>query len=46
MKPLTANQLTLLQLLGDGLCHSGIELGGILGITRAAIWKQINQSID
>jgi BirA family biotin operon repressor/biotin-[acetyl-CoA-carboxylase] ligase len=40
------SQLTLLQLLGDGSCHSGNELGHILGITRSGIWKQINQLID
>ncbi|ARB90802.1 biotin--[acetyl-CoA-carboxylase] ligase [Legionella longbeachae] len=41
----TSSQLTLLQLLGDGCCHSGSELGAVLGITRSAIWKQINQLI-
>ncbi|KTD56598.1 biotin-[acetylCoA carboxylase] holoenzyme synthetase and biotin operon repressor [Legionella santicrucis] len=42
----TSSQLTLLQLLGDGSCHSGSELGTVLGITRSAIWKQINQLIE
>lgn len=41
----TSSQLTLLQLLGDGNRHSGSELGAALGITRSAIWKQINQLI-
>lgn len=41
----TQAQLTLLQLLGDGNCHSGSELGANLGITRSAIWKQINHLI-
>ncbi|BCA94988.1 bifunctional ligase/repressor BirA [Legionella antarctica] len=42
----THSQLILLQILGDGYCHSGNELGDVLGITRSAIWKQINQLID
>lgn len=42
----TLSQLTLLKILGDGTCHSGNELGQALGITRSAIWKQINQLID
>lgn len=42
----TSTQLTLLQLLGDGACHSGSELGATLGITRSAIWKQINHLIE
>lgn len=42
----TSSQLTLLQLLGDGECHSGSELGIALGITRSAIWKQINHLIE
>ncbi|MBL7480008.1 biotin--[acetyl-CoA-carboxylase] ligase [Legionella bononiensis] len=40
------SQRTLIQLLGDGFCHSGNELGNALGITRSAIWKHINQLID
>jgi BirA family biotin operon repressor/biotin-[acetyl-CoA-carboxylase] ligase len=39
-------QKTLLNILGDGLCHSGSELGHILGITRSGVWKHINQLID
>ncbi len=42
----TPSQLTLLKLLGDGNCHSGSELGVALGITRSAIWKQINHLIE
>ncbi|CEG56259.1 biotin--[acetyl-CoA-carboxylase] ligase [Legionella fallonii] len=45
MMQLNHSQLTLLQILGDGCCHSGNELGQALGITRSAIWKQINQLI-
>jgi BirA family biotin operon repressor/biotin-[acetyl-CoA-carboxylase] ligase len=42
----TPSQITLLNILGDGACHSGSALGHALGITRSAIWKQINQLID
>jgi BirA family biotin operon repressor/biotin-[acetyl-CoA-carboxylase] ligase len=31
----------VLELLADGLWHSGKELGAALGLSRAAIWKQI-----
>ncbi len=43
---LSPSQIHLLKLLGDGYCHSGSELGKALGITRSAIWKQINQLIE
>jgi len=46
MIKLNQSQHTLLQLLGDGSCHSGNELGQVLGMTRSGIWKQINQLID
>ncbi len=36
----------LLQLLADGRCYSGSELGVKLGVSRAAVWKQINQWIE
>ncbi|CAM3003317.1 biotin--[acetyl-CoA-carboxylase] ligase [Legionella worsleiensis] len=39
-------QRTLLQILGDGLCHSGSELGNVLGMSRSAVWKHINQLMD
>ncbi|MGL5742503.1 MAG: biotin--[acetyl-CoA-carboxylase] ligase [Legionella sp.] len=42
----SSSQLTLLQLLGDGACHSGSELGAVLGVTRSAIWKQIHHLIE
>lgn len=45
MKPLTNTQLALLDLLGDGHCHSGSELGQTLHVSRTAIWKQINQLV-
>lgn len=43
MKQLTTLQYTLLELLSDGSCHTGSELGTQLGISRSAIWKHINQ---
>jgi BirA family biotin operon repressor/biotin-[acetyl-CoA-carboxylase] ligase len=46
MMQFNQSQLTLLQILGDGSCHSGSELGEALNITRSAIWKHINQLID
>jgi BirA family biotin operon repressor/biotin-[acetyl-CoA-carboxylase] ligase len=46
MMQFSAQQTTLLTLLGDGFCHSGSSLGQTLGITRSAIWKQINQLIE
>lgn len=45
MKQFSSTQQRLLQLLGDGVCHSGNELGQALGISRTAIWKQINQLV-
>lgn len=35
--------LTLLKLLKDGRFHSGQALGEALGISRAAVWKQLQQ---
>ena len=35
--------LTLLKLLADGEFHSGQVLGDAMGITRAAVWKQLQQ---
>lgn len=46
MMQFTPAQTTLLSILGDGHCHSGSNLGNALGITRSAIWKQINQLIE
>jgi BirA family biotin operon repressor/biotin-[acetyl-CoA-carboxylase] ligase len=42
----TSTQRTIMQILNDNLCHSGTELGLSLGVTRSAIWKQINQLIQ
>ncbi|TIR29788.1 MAG: HTH domain-containing protein, partial [Mesorhizobium sp.] len=33
--------LTLLELLKDGRFHSGQTLGVALGISRSAVWKQL-----
>lgn len=35
--------LPLLQILADGRFHSGETLGAHLGVTRAAIWKQLRR---
>ena len=35
--------MQLLRLLADGRFHSGEELGARLGISRSAIWKQLQQ---
>jgi BirA family biotin operon repressor/biotin-[acetyl-CoA-carboxylase] ligase len=34
---------SLLKILCDGRFHSGEELGRLLGISRAAVWKQIQK---
>ncbi len=36
-------QQRLLGLLADGQLHSGSELAEVLGISRAAVWKQVGQ---
>ena len=33
--------LTLLKLLGDGKFHSGQALGDAIGVSRSAVWKQL-----
>jgi len=35
--------LRLLRLLADGRFHSGEELGALLGVSRSAVWKQLQQ---
>ncbi len=35
--------LTLLRLLSDGAVHSGTALGQAIGVSRAAVWKQLQQ---
>ena len=37
------NLKSLLALLADGAFHSGEDLGNTLGISRAAVWKQIER---
>jgi BirA family biotin operon repressor/biotin-[acetyl-CoA-carboxylase] ligase len=37
------NSLQLLRLLADGRFHSGEELGAQLGVSRSAVWKQLQQ---
>lgn len=36
---------TLLACLADGECHSGAELGRLLGVSRTAVWKHL-QKLD
>jgi len=38
-----STQQRLLGLLADGKLHSGTELAEVLGLSRAAVWKQIGQ---
>ncbi len=33
----------LIKLLADGEYHSGDELGGVLGVSRTAVWKQLKK---
>lgn len=39
----TPAQQALIQLLADGACHSGEDIGRHLGVSRAAIWKQLQK---
>lgn len=43
---MTSSRLRVLELLADGQFHSGEELAHILGVSRAAIWKQIRVLAD
>lgn len=38
-----SSMLALLRLLADGRFHSGEALGQVLGISRSAVWKQLQQ---
>ncbi|MEQ9530545.1 MAG: biotin operon repressor, partial [Haliea sp.] len=38
-----STDLPLVQALADGRFHSGADLGEVLGISRAAIWKRIQR---
>lgn len=35
--------IPVLRLLSDGAVHSGAVLGGMLGVSRAAVWKQLQR---
>ena len=37
------DSLRLLEMLQDGRFHSGEEIGGMLGISRSAVWKKIKK---
>lgn len=39
---MNAADLGLFRLLADGAYHSGEEIGSLLGISRAAVWKRVN----
>ncbi|HGX92220.1 MAG TPA: bifunctional biotin--[acetyl-CoA-carboxylase] ligase/biotin operon repressor BirA [Candidatus Tenderia sp.] len=41
-----SNTLKLLTILADGHFHSGASIGAALGISRSAVWKQINTLKD
>jgi BirA family biotin operon repressor/biotin-[acetyl-CoA-carboxylase] ligase len=46
MRPLLTGVIrmqTLLRLLSDGEFHSGEDLGALLGISRSAVWKKLQQ---
>jgi BirA family biotin operon repressor/biotin-[acetyl-CoA-carboxylase] ligase len=36
----------ILSLLADGDCHSGSEIGRRIGVSRAAVWKQLQKLVD
>ena len=36
----------ILSLLADGDCHSGSEIGQRIGVSRAAVWKQLQKLVD
>ncbi len=39
-------QQTLIALLADGQLHAGPELAGVLGCSRAAVWKRVHRLQD
>ncbi|HEY9136544.1 MAG TPA: bifunctional biotin--[acetyl-CoA-carboxylase] ligase/biotin operon repressor BirA [Pseudomonadales bacterium] len=39
-------QFEILKILADGRFHSGDEMGSLLGISRAGVWKQIKKLDD
>ncbi|MGH1441598.1 MAG: bifunctional biotin--[acetyl-CoA-carboxylase] ligase/biotin operon repressor BirA [Cellvibrionaceae bacterium] len=46
MDIISATQQSLIELLADGECHSGEEVGKRLGVSRTAIWKQLQKLSD
>jgi BirA family biotin operon repressor/biotin-[acetyl-CoA-carboxylase] ligase len=40
------NMNNILSLLADGDCHSGSEIGRRIGVSRAAVWKQLQKLVD
>ncbi|MDR1598700.1 MAG: biotin--[acetyl-CoA-carboxylase] ligase [Oscillospiraceae bacterium] len=38
------NNETIVEILADGLHHTGEDIGAYLGVTRAAVWKQVEQA--
>ncbi len=40
------NQKKILSLLADGEFHSGTELAEALGLSRSAVWKQVNGLVE
>ena len=41
-----SQRVQLIKVLADGKFHSGEELGAAMGITRAAVWKQLQKLTD
>lgn len=38
--------IRLLDILSDGKYHSGVEIGGQLGVSRTAVWKSLSKLAD
>ncbi|NOT10964.1 MAG: bifunctional biotin--[acetyl-CoA-carboxylase] ligase/biotin operon repressor BirA [Methylococcaceae bacterium] len=43
---ISQRQKSIIKLLADGAFHSGTELAATLGVSRSAVWKQINGLSD
>ncbi|MFT6389579.1 MAG: BirA family biotin operon repressor/biotin-[acetyl-CoA-carboxylase] ligase [Cellvibrionaceae bacterium] len=46
MEIISATQQSLIRILADGGCHSGEEIGHRLGMSRSAVWKQLQKLVD
>lgn len=46
MSPLSESTAAILQVLADGHFHSGEELAALLGTSRSAVWKHMQQLSD